>query len=158
MSRWFAQLAGLCAALGLFLMMTLTFVDVFGRYAVSSPVPGATEIISFLLAIVMYSGLPMVTHDGEHIAVGVLRKRFPRGIRRFEKAFTTVAIFGATAFIAYLTFDQAKVLRADQAITEDLGVPLAPLAFGLGIFVVAAGMIAARQTIHDLRNLDELAD
>ncbi len=46
-----------CVAL--FAMMGLTVVDVVGRYAFNSPILGAFEITSFLVAILVYSFLGM---------------------------------------------------------------------------------------------------
>ena len=57
------------SAIFLFLMMALTFSDVVGRYFFNSPISGATEIISFLLGLTIFSAFPLITRNRSHIRV-----------------------------------------------------------------------------------------
>jgi TRAP-type C4-dicarboxylate transport system permease small subunit len=57
------------AALVLFLMMLLTFVDVIGRYLLNAPVTGSFEIIELMVAALVFCALPLVTAREEHVAV-----------------------------------------------------------------------------------------
>ncbi|MBT3768727.1 MAG: TRAP transporter small permease, partial [Acidiferrobacteraceae bacterium] len=57
------------AALVLFLMMLLTFVDVIGRYLLNAPVTGSFEIIELMVAALVFCALPLVTAREEHVTV-----------------------------------------------------------------------------------------
>ena len=56
----------------LFMMMVVTFVDVIGRYLLHSPIFGAAEMIQFLLAGTVFSGLILVSNQNSHIVVELL--------------------------------------------------------------------------------------
>ena len=45
----------------LFCLMTLTCVDVIGRYFFSMPVTGGFELTEMMLAALIFVGLPLVT-------------------------------------------------------------------------------------------------
>ncbi len=62
--RWFAAAA-------LFLMMVITFVDVVGRFF-NAPIFGSAEMVQYLLAIVVFSGLGLATVAGSNIRVDIL--------------------------------------------------------------------------------------
>ena len=51
--RWASRTLGAVTALTLFTMMTLTFVDVSGRYLLRQPVYGGYEITEFLMGILI---------------------------------------------------------------------------------------------------------
>lgn len=65
----------------LLVMMLLTFFDVLGRYFFNAPIFGAAEMIQFLLAATVFSGLGIVTARDEHIVVELftpaIAARFP---------------------------------------------------------------------------------
>lgn len=67
--RWDLRLLRGLAALFLFATMALTFVDVVGRYLFAAPVYGATELIQVMLAVTIFSGMGLVSHQDRHIAV-----------------------------------------------------------------------------------------
>ena len=56
-----ATLAGAIAALALFAIMVLTLVDVSGRKAISTSVPGSLELTELLMVVVIFAGLPLVS-------------------------------------------------------------------------------------------------
>ena len=56
----------------LFVLMTVTIVDVVGRYVFNSPLPGGNEIVQFVMAAIIYSGLPSVNRQEGHISVDLL--------------------------------------------------------------------------------------
>ena len=60
------------AAFVMFMMMALTFTDVLGRYLLRSPLPGAFEMIQFLMPFVIFTVLPVITKEDGHITVTVL--------------------------------------------------------------------------------------
>jgi len=90
------------------IMMLLTFVDVIGRYILQKPVFGASEMISGLLALAIFSGLGVTNARDEHIVVEL----FDHSVRRlisplvFEiivQAFSVAAM----TLIAVVLFESA---------------------------------------------------
>ena len=63
-------------AVFLFAMMTITAVDVLGRYVFNTPVPGGFEIVQYLMAVVVFASLPLTTAAERHLTVSLLENRF----------------------------------------------------------------------------------
>lgn len=74
------------SAVLIFTMMVLTFADVIGRYVFIAPIFGAAEMIQFLLAMTIFSGLCLINAYDEHITVELFEPFLDRHIpviRRF---------------------------------------------------------------------------
>lgn len=89
------------------IMMLLTFVDVVGRYLLSAPIFGATEMVSALLALIIFSGLGVTNARDQHIVVEL----FDIHIRRLSPRIYDLLIHGfsvfAMALIAYVLAEHA---------------------------------------------------
>ncbi|MEP3275547.1 MAG: TRAP transporter small permease [Stappiaceae bacterium] len=108
----------------LLIMMLLTFVDVVGRYIFSAPIFGASEMISFLLALVIFSGLGIANARDRHIVVELfdanVRKHAPKTYDMIVNGFSICAM----TLIAYVLFEIALETREQNARTFVLEWPL----------------------------------
>ena len=106
-------------------MMLLTFVDVIGRYVIGAPIFGATEIISTMLALVIFSGLAIANASDRHIVVELFDAR----IRRLSPGVYDVVIHGfsilAMALIVYVLWNRALEAAHSDSHTIVLHLPLA---------------------------------
>ena len=73
--RWLRLLETL-TGLALLAMLALTVADVFGRYLVNRPVPGVTELVQYTMVLLVFAGLPIVTHRRAHISVSLMDNAF----------------------------------------------------------------------------------
>ncbi|MEM9197264.1 MAG: TRAP transporter small permease [Pseudomonadota bacterium] len=109
-------------------MMVLTFVDVIGRYLLSQPVFGANEMISALLALVIFSGLGIANARDDHIVVELMDHR----IRQLAPRFYAVVIQSFSvlvmALIAFVLLELALEAWAQNTLTFVLEIPLAWIA------------------------------
>ncbi|WP_339949752.1 TRAP transporter small permease [uncultured Albimonas sp.] len=66
---WSRLLRGVeaASAVSILVMMGLMTADVFGREALNSPLPGATELIEFSLVVAVFTGLVFVSWRERHI-------------------------------------------------------------------------------------------
>ena len=71
--RWLRRVLGAIVALVLCVIMGLTFCDVFMRYWFAAPIRGASEIVRFAMAILIFSAFPLVTLSQQHITVNLLQ-------------------------------------------------------------------------------------
>ena len=129
------------SAIFIFLMMFVTFSDVIGRYFFNSPISGATEIISFLLGLTIFSAFPLVTRDRNHITVGLFERFFYGKVRYFQRLLVLFITMGIVLFVAFLMLDQALTMYFDGALTEYLDLPEAPIVFVFCGLVVLAALI-----------------
>ena len=119
---------GIMAVL-LFAMMTITAIDVIGRYVFNAPVPGGFEIVQYLMAVVIFASLPLTTAAERHLTVSVFENRF-RGTTRhvYRLVMLTISLI-ALAIIAWRMGVQADVLGRSQQVSGFLQLPLAPIAW-----------------------------
>ena len=129
------------SAIFLFLMMAFTFFDVIGRYFFNSPIPGATEIISFLLGLTIFSAFPLVTHNRSHIIVGLFEQFFHGRVRYLQRLFVLLVTMGVVVFVAWLMFDQALGMQEDGTLTEYLDLPEAPIVFAFAVMMTLAAFL-----------------
>lgn len=74
--NWLALFLMTVASITLFILMTITCVDVAGRYFFNSPLTGSTEITEFAMAILIFTTLPVVSWRNEHVVVDMLDSMF----------------------------------------------------------------------------------
>lgn len=97
------------ASLVLAAMMLLTFVDVIGRYVFREPIFGATEMISTMLALLIFLGLGVANARDNHIVVELfdtaIRKRAPRLYDIVVQGFSLGAMLLLTAVLVYQAYE-----------------------------------------------------
>jgi len=136
LSRWVARLNRLLAGIAnfvLFAMMVLTFVDVWARYGFNAPIPGGFEITEYLLVILIYAALPLVTARDEHVTVDVLDSIIPAAITRLQRHFMNLLAGLVLSFLTWRLWVKAGQSIEDNMITTDLEMPLAPLIYFMSI-------------------------
>jgi len=143
----------LVAAAGVLLtaMMLLTVADVFGRYLLNRPVPGAFEATEIMLALAIFAGLPIVTARGEHVAVRLVADRLPAGLRKALDLLAELTVALTLAGAAYLLHRRGDALSAFGDTTVLLRIPLAPVAFALMTLSAIASLVAVARFVRALR-------
>ncbi len=136
-SNWLFFALKLIAAVMIFAMAALTFLDVIGRYVFAAPIQGTFEIVGLLLGVVTFSALPLITHSRSHITVDLFDS-FIRGKFRWVQQFSV--LIGSAIVIAFFA-ERLLAAGIDEAganfVTEDLGLSRAPLLYGLsGLCVI----------------------
>ncbi|MGE5148168.1 MAG: TRAP transporter small permease [Candidatus Eiseniibacteriota bacterium] len=130
----------------MFAMMALTFVDVFMRYLFASPIPGAFEIIQFMMALVIFCALPVVTRKEVHITVGLFEGFMVGRVGWIRRLGVLLFSAGVVTLLAYQMWMQGIQLQEGQHITGFLEVPVAPIAYAMSVLswvtlIVLIGMI-----------------
>ena len=137
--RWLKRLLGGFAALLLFAMMGLTFVDVILRYWFNAPVPGGFELTEVMLASLIFCGLPLVTLKDQHVSVDLFDRFIPVALHRLRDILVMLVCTICVAVLAWRMWKKANESQAYGDITSVLELPLAPVFF-LG--AVALGVTA----------------
>lgn len=86
-------------------MLGLTVADVFLRYVFARPIAASGEITQFLLGVVVFAGLILVSRDREHVVVSLLENFWNRTAPRMCRAvyaLFAVAGTGAAAVVVLL--------------------------------------------------------
>ena len=117
----------------LFAMMALVTVDVFGRYVFNTPVKGGFEIVQFMLAIVIFVSLPLITWENSHITVSIFEGFFQRRFTQIQQMFVLLVSAFSLALITWRMWAQGNDLVDGKQITGFLEWPIAPIAYFMSV-------------------------
>jgi len=124
-------------------MMMVTVVDVAGRYFFSAPLQGGFELTEYLMGVLVFLALPLVSAKGEHVRISLLDSRFGERSRRVRDRVVGVCTCLVCLLIAWPLAMLGVRMASYGDGTQTLGVPLAPLAFFMVASLVAAGLAMA---------------
>jgi TRAP-type C4-dicarboxylate transport system permease small subunit len=130
------------AQLALGAMLAATLLDVLGRN-LGAPLPGASEIVSALLAVTFFAGAALAGRQGSHIGIGIAVDHYGARWRPREALATRCISTVAFAFMAWMALHQAMALQARGVRTEFLNVPLAPVVYALALLAALAAIFTA---------------
>jgi len=143
---WLARIASVALAV----IALVTFVDVVGRYFFQAPFAFSVELTQLAMAIVVYFGIGLVTHEDAHISADVVTLRLPP---RLRMVFALVMNALALAFLAVMVWRlwlHADYLRVKGDTTMVWTVPLWPFAYAVafGSLFLLSGVLL--QLLHGL--------
>jgi TRAP-type transport system small permease protein len=144
---------GVLVAVLLLAMMLVTAIDVFGRYLLSSPLPGAFEITEIMLALIVFIGLPLVCLHEENISVTLLTDRFsPKG-RDVHAAIVAIFCAAILVLIAWRLAAHSLQLASYGDVTMFLRVPKGPIGYTLAALTVVAALAQIIVAADHLRRI-----
>src|SRR5947207_10563376 len=116
------------AAIALAVIAAVTFGDVVGRYFFQAPFAFTVELTQMAMAIVVYFGVGLVTHEDAHISADVVVLRLPPRLRALFALVTNLLALGFLAVMVWQLWLQADFLRAKGDTTMVWQLPLWPVA------------------------------
>lgn len=142
--RKMAHIPVLMASAALFVLMVMTFTDVIMRSAFNAPIEAATELTRMLMAIMVFSVMPVMSARGEHIAVDLLDGLFVNPVvARVKEALIYLAC-GAMLFLpAERVLVLAERARSYGDVTEYLEIPQFYIAWFIAVmaFITAVALV-----------------
>jgi TRAP-type C4-dicarboxylate transport system permease small subunit len=115
------------SALSLFVMALLTFLDVFARYVIKSPIKGTQEIVELLMVLVLYEGMAWGTYKKRHITINVLTNILSKRVQIVLAGISSWLCILISASISVQLFRQGlKNFSRLNIATGTLKIPLAP--------------------------------
>ena len=135
------KLLGLVAALVLFLMMSITAVDVIGRYFFNKPVTGGFELTEMGLALLIYCALPLVSARREHIIIDTLDPLMGRTLKNLLNRFSDLVCCVSFAGLGYLLLRRADRVAEYGDTTSVLLLPLAPVVYTMSVAIGIAALM-----------------
>jgi|GEM_PF-1925230 len=119
------------AAAALVLLMMLQVVNMVGRVLFSSPLPGATDLGSYTLLVVVAMGLGWAALEGRHIKVGLFMDRLPWKVQFVIDSIMLLVVLCVVVYVAYLNILAGATWP--PRVSSVLRVPLNPLRILLGV-------------------------
>lgn len=134
-----AQFPSWLAATALFALMTMTFLDVLMRSLMNNPIEAATEMTRFLMAIIVFSSLPIVSWKGAHIVVDLMDPLFSRPMAHLRDIVIDLVSGIVLVWPAIRVWQLAERSRSYGDVTEYLEFPQ----FYIGWFIAAFTLVTA---------------
>jgi len=132
---------GIAASALLFCLMLVTFVDVVARYLFNRPIRGAFELTELLLLVLIFAGLPLVSHADEHVTMDFIDRILGAGADLWARVMHALcaAVF---FFLTWQIWIKAGRISGYGDTTDVLRIPVGPFVY----FMVA--MIALTGVVH----------
>lgn len=140
------------ACLALAAMMLLTVADVAGRHVLGRPLPGAVELVQYAMVIVVFAGLPVVTRDGRHISLGVLAGWLSPSWQHAQRRVVGLVCAVILSAQAWIVFETAQVMRAQQDVIGFLNLPVHPAAYAISLLSMLTAVAVLLHSMADARS------
>jgi TRAP-type C4-dicarboxylate transport system permease small subunit len=132
---------GIAASILLFCLMTITFADVVARYLLNRPIRGAFELTELGLLVLIFAGLPLVSHADEHVTMDFIDRILPQRMVdpwiRFMHAVCAALMF----FLTWQIWIKAGTISGYGDTTDVLRIVLGPFIYFMAAMTALTGVV-----------------
>jgi len=121
--------------------MCLTFVDVVARYVFNRPLRGAFEVTELLLVVLIFGGLPLVSHADEHVTMDFIDKLLGARWRDLWQRAVQVLCAALMFLLTWLVWIKANRIAAYGDATDVLRIVYGPFVYFMALMIALAGLI-----------------
>ena len=132
---------GIAASALLLCLMLVTFVDVVARYLFNRPIRGAFEVTELLLLVLIFAGLPLVSHGDEHVTMDFIDRMLPpRAVPVLIRAVhgLVAAVF---FFLTWQVLIKAGRIAGYGDTTDVLRIPVGPFVYFMAAMIGLTGLV-----------------
>ena len=132
---------GIAASALLLGLMVLTFADVVARYLLNRPIRGAFEITELTLLVLIFAGLPLVSHADEHVTMDFIDRILPA---RLVGAWIRAMHVVCAALMFFLTWQiwiKAGRISGYGDTTDTLRLLVGPFVYFMVAMIALTGLI-----------------
>jgi TRAP-type C4-dicarboxylate transport system permease small subunit len=132
---------GIASSVILFLMMLLTFVDVVARYLFNFPLRGGFEVTELMLLVLIFAGLPLVSHADEHVTMDFIDRLLPEAGRRLLVR-AVHAVCAAVMFVlTWQVWIKARTIAGYGDTTDVLKITVGPFVYFMAAMILLTGLV-----------------
>ena len=132
---------GIAASALLMMMMVLTFADVVARYLINRPIRGGFEITELTLLVLIFAGLPLVSHADEHVTMDFIDRLLPPRLRvpwvRVMHGICAAIMF----FLSWQVWIKATRIASYSDTTEVLSITIGPFVYFMALMIALTGLV-----------------
>ena len=132
---------GIAASAILMAMMLMTFVDVVGRYVFNRPLRGGFEVTELGLLVLIFAGLPLVSHANEHVTMDFIDRLLRPGARLVLERAVDVLCAAIFFFGAWLVWLKADRIWEYRDATDVLRIVYGPFVYFMAVMIALTGLI-----------------
>ena len=153
--RWFHKIANLFAVvggIGLFVLMGVTVVSVFWRYALRDPIFGVGDLSSMSLVVVVAAGVAYGAVHGVHISVDIISSFVGRGVKRITDLVVRTLSVLICGFGAWALAVKGGCGLPCGAVTQNLNIVHTPYYYLLSASLTLTAAFLLYQLIVGLKH------
>jgi TRAP-type C4-dicarboxylate transport system permease small subunit len=132
---------GVAASAILLCLMVLTFADVVARYLFNSPIPGGFEITELMLLVLIFAGVPLVSHADEHVTMDFVDRMLPAPalgvLVRAVHALSAALMF----FLTWQMWIKAGRISSYGDTTDVLKITVGPFVYFMAAMIALTGLV-----------------
>ena len=136
---------GVAASAILLVLMLITFVDVVSRYLFNWPLRGAFEITELMLLVLIFAGLPLVSHADEHVTMDFIDHMLPRPLLRVLERVVHALCAAILFFLAWQIWLKAGTIAGYGDTTDVLRIKVGPFVYFMALMIGLTGAIHVRR-------------
>ena len=122
-------------------MMVLTFFDVVGRYLLNRPIRGAFEVTELGLLVLIFAGLPLVSHADEHVTMDFIDRILPQRLARVWIRVVHALCAAIMFFLAWQVWIKANRIASYSDTTDVLRITIGPFVYFMAIMIALTGLV-----------------
>ncbi len=148
-SKWEGRIdamLGVAASAILVVMMMITTVDVISRYIFNYPLRSAFEVTELLLLVLIFAGLPLVSHADEHVTMDFIDRMLPDAVRLALVRIVHVICAGVMFFLAWQIWLKAGKISGYGDTTDVIKIPIGPFVYFMSVMIGVTGLIHVFKT------------
>ena len=132
---------GIAASALLFGMMVLTFFDVVARYLLNRPIRGAFEVTELGLLVLIFAGLPLVSHADEHVTMDFIDRMLPDRLARIWVRIMHAVCAAIMFFLAWQVWIKANRIASYADTTDVLRISIGPFVSFMSLMIGLTGIV-----------------
>lgn len=141
MEIWLNRTLGAFAALLLFGMMVLTFVDVAMRYVFNAPIGASFEVTELALGLLIFASLPLVSLKDDHVAIDLIDLVMPKPMIRLLQRLVNLVVAICMVVLAWRLWDAAGRFAQYGDMTATAEIPIAPFYYIMAVLTVLTAIV-----------------
>jgi TRAP-type C4-dicarboxylate transport system permease small subunit len=132
---------GIGASLLLFCLMLLTFSDVVARYLFNRPIRGAFELTELVLLVLIFAGLPLVSHADEHVTMDFIDRMLPRRAAALLVRAVHALVAGVFFLLTWQVIIKAGRISGYGDTTDVLRIAVGPFVYFMAAMIFLSGLV-----------------
>jgi TRAP-type C4-dicarboxylate transport system permease small subunit len=132
---------GIAASILLLCLMMMTFADVVARYLFNRPIRGAFEITELLLLVLIFAGLPLVSHADEHVTMDFIDRMVPAPVLGLLVRAVHAIVAALFFFLTWQVIIKAGRIAAYGDTTDVLRITVGPFVYFMAAMILLTGLV-----------------
>ena len=121
--------------------MLLTFVDVVARYLFNRPIRGGFEITELVLLVLIFAGLPLVSHADEHVTMDFIDRMLPERAVAILIRVVHALVAAVFFFLTWQVLIKAARIAGYGDTTDVLRITVGPFVYFMAAMIFLTALV-----------------